>query len=83
MSTNGSPSVVRFRVRPGRYAYVRVGARGDAHDVHVSHAERENGTFETIVAPGDRILEIALSSTSDPDLAPARGQLWPDGETRA
>jgi hypothetical protein len=32
---------------------------------------------EVVVAEGDRVLEVTLSSTSDPDLDPGRGQLWP------
>jgi hypothetical protein len=43
----------------------------------VSANALDEGTAEVLVEPGDRIVEIALSSTSDPDLDPARGQLWP------
>lgn len=68
---------VRVPVRSGPYQYVRVRADGSTATVHVGEEDFEAGTVEVCVAPGDRVMEVALSSTSDPDLDPARGQLWP------
>lgn len=68
---------VRVDVRTGPYQYVLVRPDGTSSTIRVEPAERATGTVETEVYDGDRVLEVALSSTSDPDLDPARGQLWP------
>ena len=74
---------VTIPVRPGRFAYVRVARDGETHDLHVDSATRERGSFAIAVSDGDQVIEIALGSTSDPDLDRARGQLWPpEEETR-
>ncbi len=70
---------IRLSVRPGPYQYVRVGADGTSVTIPVSRAEIDAGFAEATVEPDDIVMEIALKSTSDPDLDPARGQLWPEG----
>ncbi|HQR38452.1 MAG TPA: hypothetical protein PLF26_08615 [Blastocatellia bacterium] len=73
---------VTIPVRPGRYAYVRVGPDGSTSTVHVSTRELDRGKATVDVTPGESIVEIALSSTSDPDLDPARGVVWAEGAPR-
>lgn len=68
---------VTIPVRIGRFGYVRVASDGTTVDLHINVEARERGQFETIVAQGDCVLEIAFGSTSDPDLDRARGQIWP------
>jgi hypothetical protein len=70
-------TTISIPVREGRYQYVRVRTNGDSSTVPVAPADLERGTVDVAVAPGDRVLEVTLSSTSDPDLEPGRGQLWP------
>lgn len=77
MSEPARQHTVTIPVRTGRFAYVRVARDGETHDLHVDSEARERGTFETTVSDGDQVIEIALGSTSDPDLDRARGQLWP------
>jgi len=74
-ATNGG--LVRLSVRSGPYQYVRVRPDGSSATIPVSHAALAAGSADVDVGPGDRIVEVALSSTSDPDLDAARGQLWP------
>jgi hypothetical protein len=74
-ATQGEP--VRVPVRSGPYLYVRVRSDGDSETVAIGADDLEAGFVTVRVAPGDRVMEVALSSTSDPDLDPARGQLWP------
>lgn len=71
---------IAIPVRFGRFAYVRVARDGETHDLHVDSASKDRGSFETTVSDGDQVIEIALGSTSDPDLDRARGQLWPPVE---
>ena len=68
---------ITIPVRGGPYQYVVMRAGGAAETLGVTQAERDAGAAEVEVAGGDTVLEIALSSTSNPDLDPARGQLWP------
>lgn len=77
MSEPARLHTVTIPVRAGRFAYVRVARDGETHDLHVDSGSRERGTFETTVSDGDQVIEIALGSTSDPDLDRARGRLWP------
>lgn len=77
MSESNRVHTVVLPVRTGKFGYVRVARDGTTHDLHVDPEPRERGEFRTSVADGDRVLEIALGSTSDPDLDPARGQIWP------
>jgi hypothetical protein len=64
-------------VRTGPFQYVLVRADGSTSTISIDESAIEAGRFDVSVAEDDRILEIALSSTSDPDLDPPRGQLWP------
>ena len=73
---------VTIPVRPGRYSYVRVAPDGATSTIHVPATALDRGIASVEVAPGESIVEIALSSTSDPDLAPARGVLWGEGAQR-
>jgi hypothetical protein len=66
-----------FPVRRGPYQYVRVRPDGTSSTVTVDEQMLHDGVASCEVAPDDRIVEVALSSTSDPDLDPPRGQLWP------
>ncbi len=78
VSDRGGSQTVEIPVRAGRFGYVRVSPDGSAHDLRVGADDRERGTSVVAVTNGDRILEIALGSTSDRDLDPGRGQLWPE-----
>lgn len=78
----GLVSRVRFAVRTGPYQYIRVGSDGTSSTLAIADAELEAGTAEADVAGGDSIVEVALSSTSDPDLDPPKGQLWPAEDGR-
>jgi|1185.fasta_scaffold1061667_1 hypothetical protein len=69
---------VRVPVRTGPYQYVRVDPDGVSSTIPVDAAAYASGAAEISVRPGERIVEIALSSTSDPDLDPPLGQLWPE-----
>ena len=80
MSDTTVPQTVTIAVRPGRFAYVVVARDGATRDLHVDHASKERGSFTTGVSNGDQVIEIALGSTSDPDLDRARGVLWPTEE---
>lgn len=80
MSEPTRAQTVTIPVRPGRFAYVRVARDGETHDLHVDSGSKERGSFATAVSDGDQVIEIALGSTSDPDLDRARGQLWPPEE---
>jgi hypothetical protein len=73
---------VRFPVRSGPYQYIRVGSDGTSSTLPVDGAQLEAGTAEARIASGDTVVEVALSSTSDPDLDPPRGQLWPAEDAR-
>ena len=64
-------------VRLGPYQYVLVRLNGTTSTIVVPRVALDAGTIEVIVRPGDLVMEVALKSTSDPDLDPARGQLWP------
>lgn len=64
-------------VRRGPYQYVRVAADGATTPIRVDPSALDAGALEVDVRDGETVTEIALSSTSDPDLDPARGQLWP------
>jgi hypothetical protein len=64
-------------VRRGPFQYVVVGPDGSTTTVQIEEADLAAGSVRVEVGDGDRVLEIALASTSDPDLNPARGQLWP------
>ena len=79
MSPTEHPAETRISipVREGRYQYVRVRPGGETSTIKVAPADLERGTVEVAVDEGDRLLEVTLSSTSDPDLDPGRGQLWP------
>ena len=79
MSPNDRPeeTTISIPVREGRYQYVRVRPSGETHTVRVGPADFERGVAAVAVRDGDRVLEVTLSSTSDPDLDPGRGQLWP------
>ena len=79
---DGSVASVRFPVRSGPYQYVRVGSDGTSTTIEVGDADLERGSAEASVADGESIVEVALSSTSDPDLDPPRGQLWPEEAAR-
>jgi hypothetical protein len=65
-------------VRIGPYQYVLVRSNGATSTIVVPRVALDAGTAEVIVRPGDLVIEVALKSTSDPDLDPARGQLWPN-----
>jgi hypothetical protein len=69
--------VATFPVRSGPYQYVRVRPDGTSETIPVDDATLEAGVGAAEVAAGDTIVEVALSSTSDPDLDPPHGQLWP------
>jgi hypothetical protein len=73
----GLETTVQFPVRSGPYQYVRVRSDGTSATLPVDEAALEAGTASASVAGGDTIVEVALSSTSDPDLDAPRGQLWP------
>ncbi len=75
-------SRARVPVRTGPYQYVRVGPDGSTATIPVDRAALDAGTIEVDVVTGDRVMEIALSSTSDPDLDPPHGQLWPAEDGR-
>lgn len=77
MSEAARLHTITIPVRTGRFAYVRVARDGETHDLHVDSWSKERGSFATTVSDGDQVIEIALGSTSDPDLDRARGQLWP------
>jgi hypothetical protein len=68
---------VSIPVRPGRYAYVRVAPDGTTTHLDVASPDLDAGRATIDVAPGDLLVEIALSSTSDPDYERPRGTLWP------
>ena len=68
---------VTIPVRPGPYQYVLVTKDGSSTTVSVDPEALERGSVEVSPEEGDRIMEVALASTSDPDLEPAAGQLWP------
>jgi len=70
-------TTISIPVREGRYQYVRVRPSGETKTVRVGPSDFECGTADVAVAEGDCVLEVTLSSTSDPDLDPGRGQLWP------
>jgi hypothetical protein len=67
----------KIPVRSGSFQYVLVRKDGSTHTLKVDDGDTRSGWLEVAVVDGDRLLEIALSSTSDPDLNPPRGQLWP------
>jgi hypothetical protein len=69
--------VARIPVRKGPYQYVLVGADGTTETISVTDQQLDAGWVEVEVSEGQQITEVALSSTSDPDLDPARGELWP------
>jgi len=68
---------IEIPIRSGPFNYVLVRADGTTVEIHPDDAQLAAGSTSVDVEQGDQILEIALSSTSDPDLDPARGQLWP------
>jgi hypothetical protein len=68
---------VTIPVRPGPFQYVLVRSDGTRSTVDVEREGIERGSVFVEVGTGDRVLEIALASTSDPDLDRAKGQLWP------
>lgn len=68
---------IEIEVRTGPYQYVLTRLDGSAVTLDVSPAEREEGMAAVDVSEGDTVMEVALASTSDPDLDPARGRLWP------
>lgn len=68
---------ITIPVRTGPYQYVATRSGGETETLDVTAGEREAGEAEVEVGEGDIVMEIALSSTSNPDLDPARGQLWP------
>lgn len=68
----------RVPVRKGRYEYVLVREDGTSTTIPVGEAAYGEGTLAVAVRAGEKIVEIGLSSTSDPDLDPPRGQLWPE-----
>ena len=65
-------------VRPGPYLYVVVHPDGSTENIDTPDETLDAGSIEVEVDDSDRVMELARSSTSDPDLAPARGQLWPE-----
>ena len=71
-----------FPVRSGPYQYVRVRPDGTSVTIPVDDSARDAGVAAAEVDDGDTIVEVALSSTSDPDLDPPRGQLWPEEAAR-
>lgn len=73
---------VRVRVRTGSYQYVLVRPDGSSTTIRVDREALDAGSVEVGVSEGDRVIEVALSSTSDPDLDPPRGELWPAGSIR-
>ena len=79
-SSGENRASVRFPVRTGPYQYVRVQSDGTTETIPVGDGDLETGTAEAHVGEGDAIVEVALSSTSDPDLDPPHGQLWPREE---
>jgi citrate lyase subunit beta/citryl-CoA lyase len=72
------PRRVRVPVRSGPYQYLLVGPDGESSTIPVDGWARDAGWAHVDVGPDDRVIEIALKSTSDPDTDPPRGQLWPD-----
>jgi hypothetical protein len=73
---------VRVPVRTGSYQYVLVRPDGSSTTIPVGPEALEEGSVEVEVSAGDAVMEVALSSTSDPDLDPPRGELWPAGGGR-
>lgn len=69
---------VEFSVREGSFLYVLVHSDGSTSTIPVDQSALDRGRIRVRVLPEDRIIEIALKSTSDPDLDPARGQIWPE-----
>jgi hypothetical protein len=71
---------VTIPVRRGRYDYVLVRPDGTSTTLDVTESDLDAEQHTAALRDGERVVEIALSSTSDPDLDPARGQLWPREE---
>ena len=67
----------RVPVRRGRYAYVLVRRDGTSTTIPVSEAAYDEGPLEVAGRDGERIVEVGVSSTSDPDLDAPLGELWP------
>jgi hypothetical protein len=69
--------VATIPVRIGPFQYVRVHRDGTTTTIVITEEQLDAGQATVEVEEGDALAEVALSSTSDPDLKPARGQLWP------
>ena len=74
---NDDPQTARevtIPVRGGRYDYILVRPDGTSTRLDVTDSDLAAGHHTAALRDGERVVEIALSSTSDPDLDPARGQ---------